>query len=114
MGASCLVSIPSTLQEAVELFGEKKILDDFVLHHFYSRWNVAFRKKFASALQDYTEIPRPQLVSNNKPQTDKYGRPVLISEMSYANYLLDQNLITHDAYQSIAQRVANTIDFVVE
>lgn len=110
------VEVPSTIQEAVELFGEEAVLTSALRQAFYGPWNSAFRREFAKKLEEVTGVKRPQLVQNGAPITrvTKSGEvPVLVTEATYFKKLLADGSISAEDYAKTGQQVADTVKFEI-
>jgi hypothetical protein len=106
------VEVPSTIAEAVSLFGEDAVLMAAIRQTFYGPWNSTFRREFAKKLEEVTGVKRPQLVQGGVPVTrsTKTGEvPVLVTENTYFKKLLSENAISIEDYAKTGQQVADTI-----
>lgn len=110
------VSVPSTIEEAVRLFGEDAVLMSAIRQTFYGPWNSTFRREFAKKLEEVTGVARPQLVQNGVAVTrsTKAGEvPVLVTEANYFKKLLSDGSITFEDYAATGQLVADSCKFEI-
>lgn len=110
------VEVPSTIAEAVSLFGEEAVLTAAIRQAFYGPWNSTFRREFAKKLEEVTGVKRAQLVQGGVPVTKatRNGEvPVLVTEATYFKDLLKNNAITLEDYAKTGQLVADAIKFEI-
>lgn len=110
------VEVPSSIAEAVSLFGEDAVLMAAIRQTFYGPWNSTFRREFAKKLEEVTGIKRPQLVQGGVPVTraTKGGEvPVLVTEATYFKKLLQDNAISFEDYAKTGQQVADSFKFEI-
>lgn len=110
------VTVPASIAEAVQLFGEDAVLMAAIRQTFYGPWNSTFRREFAKKLEEVTGVARPQLVQNGVPVTrsTKGGEvPVLVTEATYFKKLLQDSAISFEDYAVTGQQVADSFKFEI-
>lgn len=116
-GIDLTVQVPSTIDEAVKLFGEPAVLLSTIRQAFYGPWNSAFRREFVKKLEETTGVARRQQTRGGEGvfNTKKDGTktPVLEQESKYLAFILESGAIDQASYDKLGQEVADTIKFEI-
>jgi len=117
LGMEVLIDAPDTPDELDAMVGEKDAcLMAAVRYYVYHNWNPKFRSKFATRLEEESEIKREQMEVNGelvfeKPKDgEEQGAPKMESEQVYINRILADGF-DEGEMQRIASEVADTIPF---